>query len=110
MIGDGANDAIAMKEANVSISLRGAMDISLSPSDIYLTRDPMESIKEVMNLASRTYLSIKINLAISLAYNIFGVALSLLGYVTPLFAAILMPISSISVVLATLINLRGRKV
>jgi Cu2+-exporting ATPase/Cu+-exporting ATPase len=109
MIGDGANDAIAMKEANVSISLRGAMDISLRASDIYLTKDPMKGIKEIINLSTKTYFSIKANLIISLLYNIVGVTLSLFGIVTPLFAAVLMPLSSLSVVAATLINLRGKK-
>ncbi|WP_127715881.1 heavy metal translocating P-type ATPase [Halobacteriovorax sp. HLS] len=109
MVGDGANDAIAMREAHVSISLRGAMDISLRASDIYLTKNPMLGLIELFSLAKRTYSSIKINLFISLAYNVLGVTLSLMGIVTPLFAAILMPISSLSVVLATLYNLRELK-
>lgn len=110
MVGDGANDAIAMKEADVSISLRGAMDISLRASDIYLTKNPMQGLIELFSLSKRTYSSIKINLFISLAYNVLGVTLSLMGIVTPLFAAVLMPISSLSVVLATLFNLREKRI
>jgi Cu2+-exporting ATPase/Cu+-exporting ATPase len=109
MIGDGANDAIAMKEANVAISLRGAMDISLRASDIYLTNDPIKSIKELFLLAKQTYFSIKFNLILSITYNLLGVTLAVMGIINPLVAAILMPISSASVVIATLVNLRGKE-
>ncbi|OUR97137.1 cadmium-translocating P-type ATPase [Halobacteriovorax marinus] len=109
MVGDGANDAIAMKEANVSISVRGAMGISLRASDIYLTNSPMESLKELFILANKTYKAIKINLALSISYNVFGITLAFLGYISPLVAAVLMPISSATVIIATLINLKGRE-
>ena len=109
MIGDGANDAIAMKDANVSISLRGAMDISLRASDIYLTRDVIKGMHELFSLAKRAYFTIKFNLVLSLSYNLLGVSLAFMGIINPLVAAVLMPISSASVVIATLINLRGRE-
>ena len=108
-IGDGANDAIAMKDANVSISLRGAMDISLRASDIYLTRDVIKGMHELFSLAKRAYFTIKFNLVLSLSYNLLGVSLAFMGIINPLVAAVLMPISSASVVIATLINLRGRE-
>lgn len=107
MIGDGANDAMAMKEASVSISVRGAVGISLRASDIYFTKSPMTSLRNLIKLANTTYSTIKINLALSLGYNILGVALSLFGLISPLIAAILMPISSATVIIATLINLKG---
>jgi len=107
MIGDGANDAIAMKEASVSVSVRGAMGISLRASDIYLTKSPMESLSNLFTLANRTYFTIKLNLFLSLAYNVLGVSLALSGLISPLVAAILMPISSATVIIATLLNLKG---
>ncbi|PIK15421.1 heavy metal translocating P-type ATPase [Halobacteriovorax sp. JY17] len=107
MVGDGANDAIAMKKATVSIAVSGAMDIGLRASDIYLTQDPLKNMIFLMKLAKLTNTSIKINLIISLIYNLIGVTLSILGFISPLGAAILMPLSSLSVVIATLVKIKG---
>ena len=107
MVGDGANDAIAMKKATVSVAVSGAMDIGLRASDIYLTKDPLKNMIFLIKLAKLTNTSIKINLIISLIYNSIGVTLSILGFISPLGAAILMPLSSLSVVIATLWKIKG---
>jgi len=109
MVGDGANDAIAMKKATVSIAVSGAMDIGLRASDIYLTKAPLKSMIFLIKLAKLTNTSIKLNLLISLIYNAIGVTLSLLGLITPLGAAVLMPVSSLSVLIATIVKIRGVK-
>ncbi len=107
MVGDGANDAIAMKKSTVSIAVSGAMDIGLRASDIYLTKSPLKNMIYLIKLSKLTNTSIKLNLLISLVYNIIGVTLSLYGYITPLGAAVLMPLSSLSVVVATLLKIKG---
>lgn len=107
MVGDGANDAIAMKKATVSIAVSGAMDIGLRASDIYLTKNPIKNMIFLIKLAKLTNTSIKTNLIISLIYNIIGVTLSLFGLITPLGAAVLMPVSSLSVVVATVMKIRA---
>ncbi|WP_372653074.1 heavy metal translocating P-type ATPase [Halobacteriovorax sp.] len=107
MVGDGANDAIAMKKSTVSIAVSGAMDIGLRASDIYLTKAPLKNMIYLIKLSKLTNTSIKLNLVISLIYNLIGVTLSLYGYITPLGAAVLMPLSSLSVVVATLLKIKG---
>ena len=107
MVGDGANDAIAMKKATVSVAVSGAMDIGLRASDIYLTKAPLKNMIYLIKLSKLTNASIKLNLVISLIYNSIGVTLSVLGFISPLGAAILMPLSSLSVVIATLLKIKG---
>lgn len=101
MVGDGANDAMALKEADIGIAVKGSLDISLKAADIYLTQSGVSPINEVIEESRRAIKVIKRNMVFSLVYNIFGATLALQGIITPLIAAILMPISSLTVLLST---------
>ncbi len=102
MIGDGANDAIALGNAHVGVAVHGAMDISLRAADVYLTTPGLVPVEKLLILASETMRVIRRNLVLSLCYNSLSVLAAFHGYISPLVAAIIMPVSSLTVLLSTL--------
>lgn len=100
-IGDGANDAAALQAAITGIAVQGGAEVSLKVADAYITEANTEAIYNAIFGSRRSMKIIKINLGISLAYNIIGGSLAISGYISPLFAAILMPVSSLSVILSS---------
>lgn len=109
MVGDGANDAIALSSAYVGVAVHGSVDISLRAADVYLSQSGVKPILSIIAASKETMKIIKRNLVISLLYNVTGATLAILGHITPLFAAILMPISSLTVLLLTLVSTKKFK-
>ncbi|MBA4071500.1 MAG: copper-translocating P-type ATPase [Gemmatimonas sp.] len=105
MVGDGVNDAAAIAAATVGVGVHGGAEASMSAADVYLSRPGLGPLVELVQGAHRTMLVIRNNIIFSIAYNILGATLAVLGILDPLIAAVLMPMSSLSVVLA---SWRGR--
>jgi heavy metal translocating P-type ATPase len=112
MVGDGANDAMALGLANVSVAVKGSVESSLRVADIYLSKKGLQPLKDLFDLSNGTLSVVKRNLVFSLLYNIIGGTLAIMGHITPLWAAVLMPLSSLTVTFSTLVGnkkLRGMK-
>lgn len=99
MLGDGLNDAGALKQSTVGISISDDMN-SFSPScDGILDARNFKLIPDFLSLSKTSMRLIIIAFIISFGYNIIGLAFAVTGYLEPVVAAILMPISSVSVLL-----------
>lgn len=104
MVGDGANDAIALSHAEIGVAVYGSMDISLKASDVYLSTPGISSIPKLIKVSKETMKVIKRNLVLSLIYNLLSVVAVFMGIISPLAAAIIMPLSSLTVFISTQIG------
>lgn len=106
MIGDGANDSLSLQTADVGIAVKGSVDLSLQSADIYFMRGGLSPLFDLMDLGKQTRHVLMRNLTISLVYNALGGTLALLGFINPMMAAILMPLSSLAIILSSLWGFR----
>ena len=98
MIGDGLNDAGALNESNVGIVVADNV-FNFSPAcDAILQSDKFASLDKFLRFTHRSMRVVYAGFLISLIYNLVGLSFAVQGILTPIVAAILMPISSISVV------------
>lgn len=101
MLGDGLNDAGALKQSNVGIAVADDTHSFTPSSDVIMAGGRLSSLDDYLNYAKDSMVIVKMTFAISFFYNIIGLSFAVTGNMSPLFAAIIMPISSISVVIFT---------
>ncbi len=98
MVGDGLNDAPSLSSASVSMSPSSAIDIAQNTADIVFQGEKLAPVYQSWRVALKANKLIKQNFTIAVLYNIIAIPLAVMGYVTPLIAAIAMSSSSLVVI------------
>lgn len=103
MLGDGLNDAGALKQSNVGVAISDDINSFTPSSDAILDGNNFAYLPLYLKLSKKALVIVSICFIISFCYNIIGLSFAVSNRLSPLVAAILMPVSSISVVLLTTI-------
>ncbi|MCB9025248.1 MAG: cation-translocating P-type ATPase [Bdellovibrionaceae bacterium] len=102
MIGDGANDAVAISKAHVGVAVQGSMIASLKAADVYFTIEGVEHLYHLFDVCEIFEKTVKGHMWFSALYNLLGALAAILGFINPLVAALLMPASSLTVLMTSL--------
>lgn len=99
MVGDGLNDTVALAAAHASIAPGSALDAARSAADVVVLGDTLQNIPKLFHIARRAVRLSRQNFGIALAYNAVAIPIAVMGFATPLAAALAMSLSSVTVLL-----------
>ena len=99
MVGDGLNDAGALKQSQVGVAVVERAGAFSPASDLIVESSGLRRLGRVLALARKAALTVRVSFGISAAYNVVGIAIAAAGLLSPVVCAVLMPLSSVTVVM-----------